>query len=156
MVHNNFKVRFEPSPFNSQPKTFAIWPTLDIINNWYCKLYKYTFLKILHIINLLHNLGIVLLHTTNDNQLFFSFSLCFHMVFDNSSLFMSMPNLIWININIMDMKVHILFFCFSYTCWWVGKKNVVIRKKWRNYYFLNAVVRFWNEVVDVGIASNNV
>jgi len=39
----------------------------------------------------LYHLGSTLLRTTNDNQFFF---LCFHMVFNNSSLFMSMSNLI--------------------------------------------------------------
>jgi hypothetical protein len=39
----------------------------------------------------LYHLGFVLLHTTNDNQ---KKILCFHMVFNNSSLFMSMSNLI--------------------------------------------------------------
>jgi hypothetical protein len=43
-------------------------------------------------------------------QLFFSFFLCSHMVFNNSSLFMSMSNLFWIKINIMDMKKNMLIF----------------------------------------------
>jgi len=36
------------------------------------------------------------------------FLLCFHMVFNNSSLFMSMSDLIYINIIFMKMKRHIL------------------------------------------------
>jgi hypothetical protein len=39
------------------------------------------------------NLSFALPCTTNDNQLFYFF-LCFHMVFNYSSLFMSMSNLI--------------------------------------------------------------
>jgi len=42
----------------------------------------------------------MLLHTTNDNQLF----LHSHIVSNSSSLFMSMSTLILIYINIMDMK----------------------------------------------------
>jgi len=36
------------------------------------------------------------------------FFLCSHMVSNSSSLFMSMSNLIWIDINIMEMKMHML------------------------------------------------
>jgi hypothetical protein len=35
-------------------------------------------------------------------------SLCSHMVSNSSSLFMSMSNLIWIDINVMEMKMHML------------------------------------------------
>jgi hypothetical protein len=38
----------------------------------------------------------------------FSFLLGSHIIINNSSLFMSMSNLISININIMDMKRHML------------------------------------------------
>ncbi len=43
------------------------------------------------------NLSYALLHTTSDDQLFFLF-LCFH-------IFMSMSNLIKINIDFMDIKI---------------------------------------------------
>jgi len=45
-------------------------------------------------------LNFTLLHTINDNQLLFN------MAFNNSSLFISMLNLISINIHFMDMKKH--------------------------------------------------
>jgi hypothetical protein len=53
-------------------------------------------LKCEHFFNFLLNLGSALLHTTNDK---FPFLLMFfNMIFKNSLLFMSMPNLISINI----------------------------------------------------------
>jgi len=66
--------------------------------------------------------------TTSDDQRFFP--LCFHMVFNNSSLFMSMSNLIKINIHFMTMKRDMLMFFFSYPCWWIGKNNEIVIK-WR-------------------------
>jgi len=67
-------------------------------------------------------LGSTLLGIGRGHQFFF-LSLCSHMVSDSSSLFMSMSNLIWININFVDMKMHMLIcffismllpvFCFS-------------------------------------------
>jgi hypothetical protein len=45
------------------------------------------------IFTFLQNLSFVLLHITNDDQIL-SFFWCFDMVFNNSSLFMSMSNLI--------------------------------------------------------------
>ncbi len=42
---------------------------------------------------------------------YFVFSLSFHTVFNNLSLFMSMPNLIYIYIHFIDMKRHMLI-CF--------------------------------------------
>jgi hypothetical protein len=45
---------------------------------------------------------------------YFIFSLCFHMVFNNSLLFMSMSNLILINLHFMDMEKHVLMFFFIY------------------------------------------
>jgi len=59
----------------------------------------------------LTNSSFALLHTTSHDQIFF-FPLCFHMVFKNSLLFMSMSNLILINLHFMDMKRHILIFFF--------------------------------------------
>ncbi len=59
----------------------------------------------------LNNLRFALLHTTSQDQLF-HFSLCFHMVLNNSLLFMSMSNLILINLHFMDMKRHMLNFFF--------------------------------------------
>jgi hypothetical protein len=40
------------------------------------------------------NLSFTLLHNTSDDLFFFNFFQCFHMIFNNSSLFMSMSNLI--------------------------------------------------------------
>jgi hypothetical protein len=59
------------------------------------------------------NLNFVLLHTTSDNQLsLIFFFLIIHMVFNNSSLFMSMSNLIKIYIHFMDMKLYMLIYFF--------------------------------------------
>jgi hypothetical protein len=46
---------------------------------------------------------------------FFLNNYVFHVITNNSSLFMLMSNLISININIMDMKRHMLI-AFSYPC----------------------------------------
>jgi hypothetical protein len=51
--------------------------------------------------------------------------LCFHMVFNDSSLFMSMSNLILIIIHLMDMKKHLLIIFYNKN---IGKKNDVIIK----------------------------
>jgi hypothetical protein len=72
---------------------------LDLNNNKYLQIFT------------LINLGFALLCITSDDQLSLFF-LCFCMVSNNSSLFMSISNLIWININIMDMKKHTLIFLF--------------------------------------------
>jgi hypothetical protein len=59
------------------------------------------------------NLNFVLLHTTSDNQLSLNFFfIIIHMVFNNSSLFMSMSNLIKIYIHFMDMKLYMLIYFF--------------------------------------------
>jgi hypothetical protein len=57
------------------------------------------------------------------------FLLCFHSIINNSSLFMSMLNLISINIHIMGMKRYMLI-CFVVSML-VGKKRdeIVIRIK---------------------------
>jgi len=47
------------------------------------------------------------------------------MVFNKSSLFMSISNLIKFFIHFMDMKSHMLIF-FSYLCWWIGEKSEVV------------------------------
>jgi O-antigen ligase len=54
------------------------------------------------------------LHIMSDHQLFFLLSsfLMFYMGFNSLSLFMSMSNLIWININIIDMKRNMLIYVF--------------------------------------------
>jgi hypothetical protein len=45
---------------------------------------------------------------------FYLFFLCFHMVFNSSSLLMSMSNLIYINLHFMDMKkIHVNFCVIS-------------------------------------------
>jgi hypothetical protein len=48
--------------------------------------------------------------TICNDQLFYFF-LCFHMVFNNSSIFISMSNLVYININFMNMNQH-MSICF--------------------------------------------
>jgi hypothetical protein len=78
------------------------------------------------------NLSFTLLRITNDDQLFFFF-LCFHMVFNNSLLFMSMSNLVLINMHFKDMKIHMLI-CFFISILanmekeWGGYKMKVIIK----------------------------
>ncbi len=52
------------------------------------------------------------LHIATHYQQQFSVLLCSHMTINNSSLVMSMSNLTSININIMDMKRHILIYLF--------------------------------------------
>jgi hypothetical protein len=67
---------------------------------------------------------------------YFILFLCFHMVFNNSSLFMSMSNLIYINIHFMDMKRRKLigFFIFMLVerekDWSTYEMEVVIKKRW--------------------------
>jgi hypothetical protein len=46
----------------------------------------------------------MLLHNTSQWWSTFLFFICFHTVFNNSSLFTSISNLIWIDITIMDIK----------------------------------------------------
>ncbi len=55
------------------------------------------------------------------------FLLCSHIIINNSSLFVSMSNLISININVMVVKRHILICLFIFML--VGKERgeVVIR-----------------------------
>jgi hypothetical protein len=55
----------------------------------------------LQIVNLIMDLGSMLLCTTSDHQLFYFIFICSHY-FNNSSLFMS--NLILMRIKFMDMK----------------------------------------------------
>jgi hypothetical protein len=77
----------------------------------------------------LANLSFAAVHYQSHTIHHFIFSLCFHMVFNNSLLFMSVSNLILINLHFMDMKSHILIF-FSYACWRIGKKSEIVIK-WR-------------------------
>ncbi len=53
----------------------------------------------------------------------------FNMIINNSSLFMLIPNLISININIMDMKRHILICVFISMLKANEKGEIVIRRK---------------------------
>jgi hypothetical protein len=71
------------------------------------------------------------MHIINDDQLYILYFIFIFliMVFNNSSLFMSISYLIQINIHFMDMKRSMLIF-FSYACWWTKKKNEVVIK-WR-------------------------
>jgi hypothetical protein len=64
------------------------------------------------------------LHIMSDHQLFFFFLffLCSYMGFNSLSLFMSMSNLIWININIIDMKRHMLMYVFV-SMWEIREKE---------------------------------
>jgi hypothetical protein len=72
------------------------------------------------------NLGFMLLCTTRDGQLFFSFVLlCSHMVSNSSPLFISMSNLIKINIYIVDTKRHMLI-CLFISCWRVEKRSEIV------------------------------
>jgi hypothetical protein len=72
------------------------------------------------------NLSSTFLCTINDNRFCFSLFLCSHMVSFSSSLLMSMSNLIWVNINIMDIKKHMLISLFISML--VGKE-----KEWDGY-----------------------
>jgi hypothetical protein len=54
-------------------------------------------------------------------------SLCFHMVFNDSYLFMSMSNLIYINIYFIDMKIHMLI-CFLISMLVDREKNEIVSK----------------------------
>ncbi len=72
----------------SHPKT-PTFISLLVITNYALSLHF--IVNLAQIILPLYHLGSTLLRTTNDNQFFF---LCFHMVFNNSSLFMSVSNLI--------------------------------------------------------------
>jgi hypothetical protein len=68
----------------------------------------------------------MLLHNTSQWWSTF-FLICFHTVVNNSSLFMSMSNLISINITIMDIKRHILIcLLISVLVRWVEKKREVV------------------------------
>jgi hypothetical protein len=60
----------------------------------------------------LFNLGSMLIWTTSDNELFLNDFCMFSYGSNGSSLFMSMSNLVWININILDMKRHMLISLF--------------------------------------------
>jgi hypothetical protein len=64
------------------------------------------------------------LRTSSDNQLFCFFSYVFMWFsINDSSLFISMSKFNFkINRHFMDMKKH-MFTCFSYPCWWIGKKS---------------------------------
>jgi hypothetical protein len=74
-------------------------------------------------------------YTHYQRRLTLFFSLCFHIVVNNSSLIKSMTNLIRFNINSMDMKRHMLmcFFIFMLISrekeWGSDKDGVVIMKK---------------------------
>ncbi len=96
----------------------------------------------------LSNLGFMLMWTTSDNELFKIIFYCFHIVFNSSSLFMSMSNLIWININIMNVKIHTLIFLFISML--VGREKRMIRIG-GSYYEKNETIKFRNEVVIFGI-----
>ncbi len=70
----------------------------------------------------------------------FSFVLCSHMIINYSSLFMSMSNFILININIMDMKRHMLI-CFFISIL-VGKESGKIVIKIKTSYLKRNEVAF--------------
>jgi len=54
------------------------------------------------------------------------------MIFNNSSLFMSMSNLIQINVHFMDMKRHVNFFLIS---------MLMDREKERDSFKMEVVIR---------------
>jgi hypothetical protein len=56
---------------------------------------------------------------------FLLFLLCSHMVFNSSSLFVLMSNLIWINMNIMSFNRHMLICLFIAML--VGRESVIVR-----------------------------
>ncbi len=60
---------------------------------------------------------------------FFLLFLCPYMDFNNLSLFISMSNLIWINIKINDMKRHMLIYVFI-SMWEIREKEWG-RKAWK-------------------------
>jgi hypothetical protein len=64
---------------------------------------------------------------------------CSCMVFNNSSLFITMSNLIWINITIMDMKRRMLIYIL--TSMLISKE-----KKWNND-IKNEIVKFENKII---------
>jgi hypothetical protein len=57
---------------------------------------------------MISNLGPTLLHTANDDQFVFFFSLHSHMFYNSSIVFMLVPSIFWVNINTMGVKRHIL------------------------------------------------
>jgi hypothetical protein len=59
----------------------------------------------------LANLSFALLHTTSHDQLFY-FSLMFSYGFQYSMLFMSMSNLVLIDMNFVDIKIEVLIYFF--------------------------------------------
>jgi hypothetical protein len=62
----------------------------------------------------------------------FSFLLCSHTIINNLLLFMSMSNLILININIMDMKRHMLI-CLFISMLVAKERNEIVIKIRNNY-----------------------
>jgi hypothetical protein len=75
----------------------------------------------------LTNLSFALLHTPSHGHFYFFF-LCFHMVFNNSLLFMSMSNLILNNLHFMDMTRHMLMLVDREKEWASYNMKVVIKK----------------------------
>jgi hypothetical protein len=69
-------------------------------------------------------------------QWWFSVLLCFHMIINNSSLFMSMLNLLSININTMDIKRPHVNLPFSYPCWWIKEGTFYIPVHFLFYFIL--------------------
>ncbi len=59
------------------------------------------------------------------------------MIFNNSSLFMSMSNLIEIDIHFINMKRTHVLKKNSNPCWWIGGKSEMVIK-WR--YLLRKIV----------------
>jgi hypothetical protein len=99
---------------------------LHIAQNWFFLFFWATSIVASIKCDHLYQLGLqVVVHY----QWQFSFLLCFHIIINNSSLFMSMSNFLLININIMDMKRHMLV-CF-FISMLVGKENrkILIKKK---------------------------
>jgi hypothetical protein len=67
------------------------------------------------------------LHVATHYQSQFSFLLCSHMIMNNSSLFVSMLNLISMIMNIIDMKRHMLIFLFISMLVHKERGKIVIR-----------------------------
>jgi hypothetical protein len=71
-----------------------------------------------------HNLSFALLRTTSDDKFYFSYVFIRFSII--SSLFMSMSNLIKINIHFIGHEKRYLNFFFLYSCWLIGKKSEVV------------------------------
>ncbi len=124
----------------TQCKFFAKGLTNELVM-WFFNSYMMNVLGVKSILNIGYNLKLIIffpciyllgLYNITHYWWWFSFLLCSHIIINNSSLFMSMLNLISININIMDMKMHMLICLFISML--VGKERGEIVIKIRDSY----------------------